>query len=700
MSDSNTQMLLLILVIGGVAAMTMGSKGENNYQIQPKINLGSIPEFDADQNMEDIENKKDKTVEDVVNLVKKKEDQVKKFKFDDYDRNVAIRVKWLLYEASTMYDMLNYLEFYMNKNSFRGVDDLRAAGEWEAPIVALFENLVALCKKRQSEFYNVWTQLNSYGQFGWLAANQWLVNTPNDILNRLRQFDSSEVAFKAAMEIANGKTMADVNAKLMDVYKTIQKIPSPQRFKDIDEKLKGVLENQTAMMQVDNENAGKFAIQVNDGSTQQLANVKRTTHQARAPSEDPFGGKPGTQRLTALWVDENGKAQKMEIDYDPMDPYPLTNPEPYARSGALPSNQGNVTQNVLGDLHGSDIPIMQPTVPRPAQRPVQDHRMAPGETVSYPPLRPRTDFDQANATGQFGSAYAGIDPKARPIDQDTKREAFGVKEGGGLFGNAMADFPDQRETYQNSAPEYGPADDMDSTAPSTASHVPASIDDGFLKARANKVKLPIPNTAYTKEVQGKKRAPDVDYSPVESKRLKEDNEKPAPTQQQLDESDADPYMATQVNQYDIVGDHAPRDEMAQKNNVESWVGKNENRTIKELSPVPETDMDGDDMFASAPAAATDLGIGMTRAELSVPASALMTNPYAAVQTNPTKQTHLVNKSGSSGPTYRSRSVSMDQRAQAIEYLASPKKKFQTQLDRSPATVTMMDAVDQTAAELR
>ena len=54
--------------------MAMGSKGENNYNIDmPKINLGSIPEFDMDQNMEDIENKKDKTVEDVVNLVKKKE---------------------------------------------------------------------------------------------------------------------------------------------------------------------------------------------------------------------------------------------------------------------------------------------------------------------------------------------------------------------------------------------------------------------------------------------------------------------------------------------------------------------------------------------------------------------------------------------------------------------------------------------------
>ena len=63
------------------------------------------------------------------------------------------------------------------------------------------------------------------------------------------------------------------------------------------------------MMQVDNENAGKFALQVNDGTTQQFANVKRTTHQARAPDEDPFGGKPGTQRLTALWFDDQGTTE-------------------------------------------------------------------------------------------------------------------------------------------------------------------------------------------------------------------------------------------------------------------------------------------------------------------------------------------------------------------------------------------------------
>ena len=151
MSDSNTQMLLLLLLVGGVAAMAMGSKGENNYNIDmPKINLGSIPEFDSDQNMEDIENRPDKTIEDVVMIEAKKEKDLAKFEFDE-DSAVGVMVKWMLYEASTMWEMHNYLRFYMQKNDFRGIDDLRRAGSWESGIVELFNNCIALCQKRQPE---------------------------------------------------------------------------------------------------------------------------------------------------------------------------------------------------------------------------------------------------------------------------------------------------------------------------------------------------------------------------------------------------------------------------------------------------------------------------------------------------------------------------------------------------------------------
>ena len=211
------------------------------------------------------------------------------------------------------------------------------------------------------------------------------------------------------------------------------------------------------------------------------------------------------------------------------------------------------------------------------------------------------------------------------------------------------------------------------------------------------MKVGIPRNAYAVEVV--KRRPDIDDSPLDAKRFKKGTDKPAPTQQDLEAAEADPFNTASVNTYDIIEGVAPRDELAQRTQEETWLGKSADRDVDMPPAMPQPDS-SKTMYKDTTANATDLGIGQSAAELSVPASLMVKNPYAAVQVNPAKQTHLVNKSGTSGPTYRSRSDSMDQRAQAIEYLASPKKKVQTQLDRSKATVTMMDEVDETAAELR
>ena len=665
MSDSNTQMLLLLLLVGGVAAMAMGSKGENNYKIDmPKINLGSIPEFDASQNMEDIENRPDKTIEDVVMIEAKKEEDMRKFEFGDLESSVGVMVKWMLYEASTMWEMHNYLRWYMQKNDFRGLDDLRRAGSWETPILELFNNCIALCQKRQSEFRQIWVKLNEYGNFAWMAANQWLLNTPADIINNLRQFDTSELAYKAAMEIVDGKSMADINEKLLYLYKEIKKQPAPELGKQISAKLQEVINNQTVMMQVDEENQGKFALLTNG----QYSNVKRTTHQARAPDEDPYSGAPGSYQQTAQYVGADGVVRTMNQSFDAG-----TGMTDFTMAYGQPGPAAYQTQPSVGDFRDSS------------------HRMAPGETVARPSLQPIQDFNQGEKTGVYGKAYEAIDPRMRPIDSETKSDLFGVKKGGGLFTDTRADFADQTETYQNpppvDAPMIGPREeDDDDPGP----RVPAHIDDGYVKATANKVKPSIDLDAYTKEVAGHKRSSDLNWSETDKKRLKESKNKPQPTEQDLARADADPYDTTNIDQLDIVRNEAPRDELQQVGQVESWVGKSQLRSVDEIPPEPETDMDGDDMFAAVPAAATDLGIGVKPTEISVPATALMKDPYAAVQTNPTKQTHLVSKSASTGGTYRSRSDSMEQANLSVQALISPKKKSKDDIDRSEARDSMAD----------
>ena len=677
-------MMLLLLVIGGVAAMSMSSRGENSYSIEPKINLGSIPEIDVAQNLEDLTNKADKNMEDVVNLVVKKEENVRKFDFGDYDQNVRVRVKWLLYEASTMYDLLNYLEWYMQKNNIRGLDDLRAAGRFEVPILEMFNNLVALCRKRQPEFYMVWTQLTTMGQLPWLAANQWLSTTPNDVLNRLRQFDTSELAFKAAMEIAEGRSMNDVNEKLMYLYKMLKRQPSPEHFRDVSAKLQQVINNQDTMMQVDTENKklqGRFALQINDGGGNAVqTNVRRTTHQARAPDEDPFSGKPGSYRQTALLVNEKGQTVSMSVDFDAatgVTDYAMS----YAGAQPFPSSQQRPTGMDFID---------------------DDWRRVPGETIAAPARRPIAAFnDPSTHTGQNGSAYASIDPRGRPIDADTKRDIFGVGEGGGMFNDSRADWADQTETYRNPAPLMGPMDDKDSNAPARRTNTPAKLSGGFAKATANKVKIPMDNTVYTKEVEGTKRVPaEAEYNAGESVRFNKGTDKPAPTSQQLDDADADIYNATVPNAYDMMTGNQPRDALAQKGNVETWPGKSGLRTINEgaIPSRPPTLVEDDDIFGAAPTAAKATGIVKKAAPApSVPTSDMMTSPFVALK-DPSKQTHLVSKGAATGGTYRSRSGSLDAMGLAEQRPLKQYKAVGTGMV-DDQTVQVMDALDKTVAEL-
>ena len=637
-------MLLLILVIGGVAAMTMSSRGENTYKIEPNINLGSIPEFDASQNREDIENKLDKTVEDVVMVEIEKQENLKKFEFGDVDRQVEVMVKWMLYEASTMWSMYNYLDWYMKKNEYQGLDDLRAYGPMEESILDQVASLVAICKKRAMEFRTIWIRLNEFGNFAWMAANQWLLNTPMDIMNQLRQFDSSEISYKAALEIADGRSMADVNEKLLWLYKKINKQPSGE-LANISATLQDVIENQNIMMQVDDENQGRFAMMGPDG----YANLKRTTHQVRAPSEDPYSGAPGSYSKTATYVGQDGVPRTMNVTYD------ANTQMTYGQPGAqLP------TQAAYGGGFAND-----------------SHRMAPTETITIPPKRPDPNFDHSNATGQFGTAYAGIDPRNMTIDSETKSDLFGVKKGGNLFANSSADFADQRETYQN-APSYNMMDDVDSNAPPRATNVPASTAMGFVTATAKTIKPFVTKDAYTKEITGTKRTVESEFNFTNAKRYKSDTKNPSPSQQDLDAADADPYDAAAVPTYDILQNYVPRDDYAQEGNVESWPAKNSGlRTISEIPAMPQTQMDGDTQYAADPAAATSLGIGVNLTEISVPKAALMTNPYAAVQVNPAKESHLA--------VVRPRSYSMDKANLEVEQLISPKKKTKDEIDHTEAS---------------
>ena len=314
MSDQN-QMMLLLLAMGGLAAMVMSNRSPT-LNLTPNINMGTVPEFDADQNIEDIQNKTDKTVKDLMEIDKINKKDLTKFQLEDPTGQAKKVVNYMMYQVSTMYSALKWLEMYMQKNDLRGVDDLRQGGKFHSKVIDQYQALVELCRTRQTQFLDLWTNLSGLGQDSWMKANQWIVNAPNDVLNRLRAFDNSVMAYKAAMQIMdsdNKQTMDQINSKLVDVYNEIGKLPSAKSFKKMSTKLRSVVANQTIMMQVDEDNAGRLALPMNNGV---FANVKRATHQVRAPSEDPFSGKPGDYQVSAQWVDSQGQTQSATMSME------------------------------------------------------------------------------------------------------------------------------------------------------------------------------------------------------------------------------------------------------------------------------------------------------------------------------------------------------------------------------------------------
>ena len=669
MSDSNQQMLLLILVIGGIAAMTMGSRSPT-LNLSPNIKMGEIPTFDAAQNREDIENKQDKTVKDLMDIDQVKMENIQAFHFDDPTEQTKRVVNYMMYQVSTMYSALKWLEMYMQANNIRGIDDLRDGGKFEQNVVNQYQALVELCRTRQTQFMDLWTSLYDMGQNSWMQANQWIVNAPNDVLNRLRAFDNSNLAYKAAMQImdsSNKQTMDQINSKLVDVYKQIGMLPSAKSYGKMSSKLREVVANQTIMMQIDSENAGKFALPMSSG---QFANVKRSTHQARAPDEDPFSGKPGDYQLSAQWVDSRGQVQSANMSLEQAATMDINNP--YSQ----PLAPGQVRSGMDIQATGMDIPGGGGGLGTITSG-GGDYTMAPGETIALPPTRPNAQQDPSKNTGMYGSAYDSIDPGQRDIDMQTKTDLFGIDAGGGMFGDKSADKANETESYMNppgAAAVYGPQDDMDSSRPPTRTvTVPPSGNvnaGGFSKAEANTVKIDIPRNAYAPEVV--RRRPD-EVSSTDSKRFQTGTDKPAPSQQQLEQADGDPFNVAKANQYDIIEGSVPRDELAPRSKEETWVGKSSTREVKAPPEAPQPN-DQNTMYKDTTANATDLGIGVRPMELGAKPSDLAKSDFIAI--NPAKQKFLVNKSGLTGPTYRGRSPSMDM----ASFLRSPLKKKKGDLE--------------------
>ena len=178
-----TEFMMLALLIGGVLVMSM----QNRNTIENKLpQTGLIPTVDADIALADPMK---------VELTDVEYDKVKKAQFlqGSVSMRVQMIVKYMLDESRKMIDMQNYFDEALSRPGIVGIVSM---SNLQQAFPAEYENWVAArsyCLNRANEFKNLWNELNQVGGFPWMAANQWVVQVPGEVLQRLDSYNFGTV---------------------------------------------------------------------------------------------------------------------------------------------------------------------------------------------------------------------------------------------------------------------------------------------------------------------------------------------------------------------------------------------------------------------------------------------------------------------------------------------------------------------------
>jgi len=206
-----------------------------------------------DVDMEEVTLRATKYIE--TDFVKKEE--AKKQLFRDGQNNAQIQMiaKYLIDETRKMINMQNYFDNALNSPKGVGTTQWMKANypdeflNWQAART--------YCFNRANEFKLLWYQLGDLGERQWMTINQWIVNVPNEVLNRLDSYNQGNY------EQVMNWNFNQINQQLIQLYRRdagIKEAPSTESFKKMDENQKDRLRNQDVMMEVDDQNAGRWLI--------------------------------------------------------------------------------------------------------------------------------------------------------------------------------------------------------------------------------------------------------------------------------------------------------------------------------------------------------------------------------------------------------------------------------------------------------
>ena len=241
----DTEYMMLVVLIGGVLFMSLSNRKTKD--------VPDVSNMVQDVDMEEVTLRATKYIE--TDFVKKEE--AKKQLFRDGQNNAQIQMiaKYLIDETRKMINMQNYFDNALNSPKGVGTTQWMKANypdeflNWQAART--------YCFNRANEFKLLWYQLGDLGERQWMTINQWIVNVPNEVLNRLDSYNQGNY------EQVMNWNFNQINQQLIQLYRRdagIKEAPSTESFKKMDENQKDRLRNQDVMMEVDDQNAGRWLI--------------------------------------------------------------------------------------------------------------------------------------------------------------------------------------------------------------------------------------------------------------------------------------------------------------------------------------------------------------------------------------------------------------------------------------------------------
>ena len=253
----DNQTALFAALIGGILVFSL-----TNRQSVPDVivNPPFIPTVDHKEVELQDTNKMEITEVD--------KDHLKKVSFEQgaMDAQVQMRQKYMIDECRKMVGMVNYFDDFFTRPETYGRVTTYAMGAKYPEELERLRLVRGYLLNRDNEFKNLWSQIQTEtGETSWLRTNQWILRLPSELLARIDSYQvGNDVLFNEDLVSSiTGMNMITTAQQLGALYKSLGS-DMVANFQALSQQQIELLNNQSIMMEVDDENDGRWLLPMGD----------------------------------------------------------------------------------------------------------------------------------------------------------------------------------------------------------------------------------------------------------------------------------------------------------------------------------------------------------------------------------------------------------------------------------------------------